>query len=52
MGRVRTRWLGFGDTRRVEYLWDGALPTPDSQTASKPAPLTWSAEKFQPGTVE
>ncbi|SDM39068.1 hypothetical protein [Allokutzneria albata] len=42
-----------GQVRRVEYVWDGTLPAPDPETMSRqPAPLTWPAEKFQPGAVK
>ena len=41
-----------GQIQRVEYLWDGQLPTPDLNQPGKPAGPSWPAERLKPGQVK
>ena len=41
-----------GTARRVEYLWDGKLPTPDASQLGKPKGPSWPSERLKPGQLK
>ncbi|MCP3798559.1 hypothetical protein NLX83_04735 [Allokutzneria sp. A3M-2-11 16] len=41
-----------GSARRVEYLWDGKLPVPETSQLGKPKGPSWPSERLKPGQLK
>ncbi|WP_344886266.1 hypothetical protein [Allokutzneria multivorans] len=41
-----------GSARRVEYLWDGKLPVPETSQLGKPTAPSWPSERLKAGQLK